>query len=652
MRNDVIRQLRDYLDFAAGETQDVTAPRYVSPQADTPWFRRGPALAVIAALVVIAVGLPVLLLNTDDRPPLIGTAVEGTWQVTSFTLEGEQQAVQSGVNTVAIPWVTIRDGEVEGVAGCNGFGGPLTFTDGSASMMDVVMEAAFCGPEDGSLMQTDFAFEAVMWSEDLSVEVGGGEMVWSNGSDSITFTAVNAPPTTVPFEPPPQTSVGRLDCSPGFVEETTVADEGQDPLEIAQAANPNVVAIEAGEPLSFSGVDANGEVVVELALGDSPGADYQVWTCADQTSAPDVEAFDVVRPVPLTIYAPSGNGTTVAAVDLDSGVITTYPQTLTENIQGMSADWSGRVVAWSYEPSVAVYDGSLTQPVFFVEGDALGPLANAPSLRATLTTERDGLWIIDPNANASNAVLFNLADRQQVLEADVPGNAFPVAARGTGMVFNTERHVESDDGLVVEAGSERVVTLDTGGQVTDRGQGKAIAATDRYIAMLACPTGTESENCYVNPAVGRNDLVVLDTETGERTTVEKPAFSGEPTGNVGDWIPVGGPLIPSEAMPLNTVSPDGTELLIRLGKGIDVNGVPTSSVLVAVDLASGETRSLAENQTETPLATWSRKGDSIITIHYAAEDRIDISVIESNNPDNTFTYEDLIPDNHFPLAAG
>jgi hypothetical protein len=653
MSNDVIRQLRDYLDFAAGEPQDETTPRFVSPQEEAPWFRRGPALAVLAALVVVAVGLPVLLLNTDDLAPPVGAATAGTWQVTSFTIDGEDQVVQPGVNTVVIPWVTISDGEVEGAAGCNGFGGPITFTDdGSASMTDVAMEAAFCGPDDGTLMQAEFAFGAVMWSDNLSIEVDGDEMVWSNGSDSIVFASVNTPPTTVPIVPPPQTSVGRLDCSPGFVEETRVADEGQDPLDIAQAANPNTVAVEAGGPLRYSGVDANGEVVVELALGDSANADYQVWTCADQTSAPDTESFDVVRPVPLTIYAPNANGTTIAAVDLNSGVTTTYSQTLTESIQGMSSDWSGRVVGWTYDPAVAVYEGSLTQPIFFLEGESLGPLANAPSLRATLTTERDGLWIINPNADASNAVLFNLADRQQVLVADVPGNAFPVAARGTGMVFNTEGHVETDEGVVAEAGSERVVTLNTGGQVNNLGPGKAIAATDRYIAMLVCPTGTEAENCYVNQGTGRNDLVIVDTESGQRITVTKPSFGGEPLGDAGDWTPVGGPLVPSEAMPLNTISPDGTELLVRLGRGVDVNGVPMSSVLVAVDLASGQTRIAAENQTETPLATWSRDGNSIITIHYVAEGRIDITVIETNNPDNTFTYQDLIPDNHFPLAAG
>jgi len=96
MPHDVIRQLREYLDFAAGEVQDATAPRYASPQPDTPWFRRGPALAVLAALVVIAIGLPVLLLNTDDSAPQVGAAVQGTWQVTGFTLEGEHRPFRVG----------------------------------------------------------------------------------------------------------------------------------------------------------------------------------------------------------------------------------------------------------------------------------------------------------------------------------------------------------------------------------------------------------------------------------------------------------------------------------------------------------------------------------------------------------------------------
>lgn len=46
-------------------------------------------------------------------------------------------------------------------------------------------------------------------------------------------------------------------------------------------ADPRAVEVVPGQPLWHSGVDADGEVIVELALGDMPGADYQVWTCAD-----------------------------------------------------------------------------------------------------------------------------------------------------------------------------------------------------------------------------------------------------------------------------------------------------------------------------------------------------------------------------------
>ena len=443
MAHDVIRQLREYLDFAAGEVQDATAPGYASPQADTPWFRRGPALAVLAALVVIAVGLPVLLLNTDDRAPQVGAAVKGTWQVTSFTLEGEQQTVQSGVNAASVPWVTIRDGEVVGDAGCNGFGGPLTFNpDASALMMDVVMEAAFCGPEDGSLMQTDFAFEAVMWSEDLSIEVTGNEMVWSNGSDSITFTSVNSPPTTVPFEPPPQTSVGRLDCSPGFVEEKTVADEGQDPLEIAQAANPNVVAIEPGEPLWFSGVNANGEVVVELALGDSPGADYQVWTC--EAAAPD-DTSPTFGELPIDIVDLAGVRTPVPAdlavaadwVELDPGPL--GPR------WAAAAFWTGEeIVIWGGETvggSSAVSGGAAYDPASGTwRTVADGPIADQADVSWVWTGNEFVAW------NQQQAAAWNPDDNTWRTIPDWPlTSTFRDTAAWTG-----EAVIDAVSGLVVD----------------------------------------------------------------------------------------------------------------------------------------------------------------------------------------------------------
>lgn len=99
------------------------------------------------------------------------------------------------------------------------------------------------------------------------------------------------PPRVVGFEasdgPPPPTTVpeldnstlDRLDCSPGIVVEERVPDAGQDPLDIAREAEPAVVEVEPGQPLWWWGLNEGGTVVVGLALGDMNGADYQVWTC-------------------------------------------------------------------------------------------------------------------------------------------------------------------------------------------------------------------------------------------------------------------------------------------------------------------------------------------------------------------------------------
>lgn len=247
-----------------------------------------PILATLGLVVVVWGSFSVAQEPARSPEPTVPPAesvspqIEGTWQVTAIELAGTEQAVTPGVNTVSPPWVAVEEGEITGIAGCNGIQGPFTVTDdGALSMGEVVMEAALCGPEDGSLMQTDSAFQAVMWGGTVDVSTEGEKMIWSNGSNSITFVSVASPPTTEPFTPPPVSRVGRLDCSPGFVSETRVPDTRQDPLDIAREADARVVSIQPGKPLWYSGVDSEGNVVVEMALGDVAEADYQVWTCED-----------------------------------------------------------------------------------------------------------------------------------------------------------------------------------------------------------------------------------------------------------------------------------------------------------------------------------------------------------------------------------
>lgn len=212
---------------------------------------------------------------------------EGFWEAVSFRLDGTTQEVNPGTNVVHAPWVSIEGDTIRGEAGCNGLDGSFSITEqGTWLLENVIMEAAFCVPPDDSgldedaLMQADFAFQAVIWEGEVEVSLSDDQMIWANGDDSITFKSVSTPPTTESFVPPRFTEIRRLGCAANYVVETRVPDTGQDPLEVARDADSRVVDVEPGEPLWYSGLDEDGNVIVELALGDAgPDSDYQVWTC-------------------------------------------------------------------------------------------------------------------------------------------------------------------------------------------------------------------------------------------------------------------------------------------------------------------------------------------------------------------------------------
>lgn len=95
----------------------------------------------------------------------------------------------------------------------------------------------------------------------------------------VDFEASDGPPPSTTILNADNSSLDRLDCSPGTVVEERVPDSGQDPLDIARNAEDAVVEVEPGRPLWWWGLNEDGNVIVGLALGDMDGADYQVWTC-------------------------------------------------------------------------------------------------------------------------------------------------------------------------------------------------------------------------------------------------------------------------------------------------------------------------------------------------------------------------------------
>lgn len=210
--------------------------------------------------------------------------IQGYWLLQSYERDGRSHDAEPGVNTARHAWMEVTD-HIGGDAGCNDFGtGRATIEDGTLVLAgDVVFTAMLCagsGELDDPLMQVETALREVLWGDGpIAVSLQDNEMTWSSGSISMKFARANGPPPTTTVPRPVRHSVGRLACGDGVVVEKRLSDTGQEPLDIAREAAPATVDVVAGGPLEWWGTDADGTVIVALALGDVENADYQVWVC-------------------------------------------------------------------------------------------------------------------------------------------------------------------------------------------------------------------------------------------------------------------------------------------------------------------------------------------------------------------------------------
>jgi len=86
-------------------------------------------------------------------------------------------------------------------------------------------------------------------------------------------------PDPPPKRAEPDTTIGALDCGDSIVVEDRLANDGQEPIDMALAHNPDAVRVESLNPLQWEAFDANDQVVALLAIGDDDLQDWQVWTC-------------------------------------------------------------------------------------------------------------------------------------------------------------------------------------------------------------------------------------------------------------------------------------------------------------------------------------------------------------------------------------
>lgn len=345
-----------------------------------------------------------------------------------------------------------------------------------------------------------------------------------------------------------------------------------------------------------------------------------------------VSSIPIDQDVSLRVLAVRPNNPSLAVIDLAERTTTIYPP----GAHALPLDATDGAVAtpegdWIIRTSgiARLFANSLDQV-----DQVLGPnppreiSGYSPALRVVPITNGDRAWLVQPGItfgaehHPTLVDLVSVSGGSTLLSIETDGSAFPVGATNTGVVLNVHDWRDTGNGFVTEPGTELVVHVLEDGTTVPIGEGRAIAASATRVVRVA------SDRLLVSTPDGNSELEVANPSEGT-------------------WIGIGGPMIPSDAMPFQTVSPDGSEVLVSLGRQLDANGAPADSELLAVDLLDGTARTIAEFDGATPFATWSSDGRWIALFW-----QDDITLIEADDPRSQLFLEDVVPEDHFPLAAG
>jgi hypothetical protein len=350
-------------------------------------------------------------------------------------------------------------------------------------------------------------------------------------------------------------------------------------------------------------------------------------------SEPTVTPIPIEEPVSLRVLAVRGNNPpSLAVLDLSEGETTIYEMGVhaltADPVDGAVATPNGDWIIWSNGIAYRFSDSLGTIDVQLGPDPPRQISGYAPALRVVPMPDGTRAWLVQPGITIGSddyptlVDLITLDDASSLLSVEVDGSAFPIASTNNGLVLNTHGWLDTGDGFVTEPGSETTFHLTNDGTTIQVGTGWAIAASPTRIVRTS-----------------DGELVITDPDGSNEIQVTRPIE--------GTWIDLGGPMVPSDAMPLQTVSPDGSQLAVSISQDLDVNGKPAYSELIAVDLNDGSTQILAQFDGPTPNATWSTDGQWIALLGPE-----DITLINATDPNNTQSLHGVIPREHYPLAAG
>lgn len=131
-------------------------------------------LALLASIALLTVAC----LGSD-----FADSVEGAWQMTSGTVDGEQiPLVESHPITIDFD----EDGQVGGTAACNGYGGSYELSGADISFGNLAMTEMACFPEETMQAEAMFA-NAISRVDTVAVD---GELTLSGQGVELAFEAL------------------------------------------------------------------------------------------------------------------------------------------------------------------------------------------------------------------------------------------------------------------------------------------------------------------------------------------------------------------------------------------------------------------------------------------------------------------------------
>ena len=325
-----------------------------------------------------------------------------------------------------------------------------------------------------------------------------------------------------------------------------------------------------------------------------------------------VSRFSPPQPIGLELIAVNANARSVAIVDFVTGTVHLYEPgqfvAPTDAIDGASGG-GGFIHLWA-NGTIYSYPGALDAEPLVYEPD---PRRQTPGIASTLevlpSPDGEHTWLIQPGFrdNPTLVELVNLVEVRitRLMSAEIDGAWQPVGA--------------TIEGVVLAGGYPEPLTRLVGADGTVRAElpGTALSVGWNGAAILR-PDGS---------------LIVTDPRLENPIPIDKP---GE-----GEWVSVGGPIVPATSPPVRT----GTDRFLVMLAQHPSQARHTAGDLIVVD-AAGVAATIYELSQASHLASWSRDEDWVVVVEDSSVTLVPV------DEGGKMPLGALVPDSHWVLTAG